>query len=89
MKNTLAPNQKLIDWMRDIRRTLHQYPELGFEEFRTAQLITEKLDELCIEYRSDVARTGVLASIGPEDGVGVIALRADMDALPVEEKTGL
>ncbi|MFC1513288.1 M20 family metallopeptidase, partial [Thermodesulfobacteriota bacterium] len=89
MNSTFSPSQQLKEWMRNIRRTLHQYPELGFEEFRTAQLIAEKLDELAIPYRTEVARTGVLATLGPEDGAGTIALRADMDGLPVEEKTGL
>lgn len=83
------PSQQLSAWMRDIRRTLHQYPELGFEEFRTAQLIADKLAELSIPCRTGIARTGVLATLGPDEGTGVIALRADMDALPVEEKTGL
>ncbi len=89
MNTTFIPSHKLNQWMRDIRRTLHQYPELGFEEFQTAQLITEKLDELSIPYRTNIAKTGLLANIGSEDGVGTIALRADLDALPIIEKTGL
>lgn len=89
MNTTFNTSQDLKYWMRDIRRTLHEYPELGFEEFRTAQLIADKLNELSISYRAGVAQTGIIACLGPENGVGTIALRADMDALPIEEKTGL
>ena len=89
MNANILPSQLISDWMREIRRTLHQYPELAFEEVRTGRLIAEKLEELSIPYRADIAKTGHTASLGPEDGTGIIALRADMDALPVEEKTGL
>ena len=86
----------LVDWMVDIRRTIHQYPELANEEHRTQKYITEKLDELGISYRNNTVRTGLVATIGPsaagadtEKDLPCVALRADMDALPVEEKTGL
>ena len=86
----LTPDDTLIAWMRNIRREIHQYPELAFEEKRTAGLICDKLDELGIAYRKDVGGTGVVARINAESqDKPCIALRADMDALPIEEKTGL
>jgi amidohydrolase len=65
------------------RRDLHQHPELFFQEFRTAKKITEHLDDLGIEYATGIAKTGVVAHLG--EGAPVIALRADMDALPIYE----
>jgi hippurate hydrolase len=88
-------DNNLVDWMVDIRRTIHQYPELANEEHRTQQFIAEKLDELGISYRNDTVHTGLIATLGSsstvdtENNFPCIALRADMDALPVQEKTGL
>lgn len=65
------------------RRDLHQHPELFFQEIRTAKKITAQLDELGIEYTTGAAKTGVVAHLG--EGAPVIALRADMDALPIQE----
>lgn len=81
---TLQP--KVVAWRRDI----HAHPELGNREFRTARLIAEHLRGLGIEVRTGIAGTGVVGVLrGGQPGSGVIALRADMDALPVEERTGL
>ncbi|MDH7488699.1 MAG: amidohydrolase [Anaerolineae bacterium] len=73
--------------LRDIRRQLHRWPELGFQEFQTANLIAETLSSLGVPFRSGIGRTGIVASLG--SGAPTIALRADMDALPIQEKTGL
>jgi amidohydrolase len=74
-----------------IRRDIHEHPELGFEEVRTSNLIKKFLDNEGIPYES-VASTGVCAVIKGE-GIGdnkkTIALRADMDALPIQDKKGL
>ncbi|MDJ0753875.1 MAG: M20 family metallopeptidase [Ardenticatenaceae bacterium] len=67
-----------------IRRTIHQNPELGFEEFETAGLVSETLHKLDIEHQTGVGRTGVVARIGNGSGP-VIGIRADMDALPIQE----
>jgi amidohydrolase len=69
-----------------IRRHLHQHPELSLQEHATARFITEKLDEYGIEYQPGIAGTGILAVIrGAKSGEKVLALRADMDALPITE----
>jgi amidohydrolase len=70
-----------------IRRDLHQHPELAYQEVRTAGVVAEELRALGARVRTGVGRTGVVADLGPE-GPGRIALRADMDALPVQEETG-
>ncbi|MCK4910990.1 MAG: amidohydrolase, partial [Thermodesulfovibrionales bacterium] len=73
-----------------LRRKIHKYPEPAFEERRTAAVITGYLDKLGIPYRAGLGGTGVVARLG--DGGSnfpTIALRADMDALPIQEKTGL
>lgn len=90
MPMTLTPDAELIQWMQDIRREIHQYPELAFEEKRTAQLICKKLEEIGIPYSHGIGKTGVLGRLGFESQLkNCVALRADMDGLPIEEKTGL
>lgn len=70
------------------RRHLHANPELSFEEFNTSQFIKKKLDELGISYTS-MADTGVVALIeGAKPSSNIVALRADMDALPITEVDG-
>ncbi len=80
---------ELFEWMRKIRRHLHQSPELSFQEFKTAAYICEKLSELGISSQPGVAGTGVIAEIGPAESDWIIGLRADMDSLPIVERTGL
>ena len=67
---------------------LHRHPELSFQETRTAGIVTQKLTELGLEFVEGLGKTGVATSIVNGEGP-VIWLRADMDALPVEERTGL
>ncbi|ADK99945.1 amidohydrolase [Brevundimonas subvibrioides] len=80
-------NAEVVAWRRD----LHQHPELGLAETRTAAFVAERLKAMGIEVREGVGRTGVVGVLrgtgtGPQR---VVALRADMDALPVLEATGL
>jgi metal-dependent amidase/aminoacylase/carboxypeptidase family protein len=80
---------RVIEWRRDI----HQHPELGNREFRTSKLIAEYLASIGYEVKTGVARTGVVAVLrggrAPATGGPVVALRADMDALPVTELVDL
>lgn len=70
-----------------VRRHLHQHPELSFQEYKTADFIAEKLSALNIPFQKDVAGTGIVAIIkGKNPYIKCIALRADMDALPITEK---
>ncbi|GFE81774.1 N-acyl-L-amino acid amidohydrolase [Steroidobacter agaridevorans] len=80
-----AIEQQVIAWRRDI----HQHPELSNRETRTAALVARHLQSLGIEVRTGVAKTGVVGVLKGAKPGRVIALRADMDALPVEEQTGL
>ena len=79
---------EITAWRRDI----HENPELLFETTRTSQFVTDRLAEFgCDEIVTGIGRTGVVALIkGRSDSKGkVVGLRADMDALPIEEATGL
>lgn len=76
---------KVIDWRRDI----HAHPELGNREFRTARLVADHLRALGMEVRTGVAHTGVVGLLRGGQPGPTVALRADMDALPVTEETGL
>ncbi|ALL13710.1 amidohydrolase [Caulobacter henricii] len=80
-----AAQPKVIAWRRD----LHQNPELGNQEVRTAALVAKELKALGFEVREGVGKTGVVGILKGGKPGKVVALRADMDALPVEEKTGL
>ncbi len=80
---------ELFTWMQGIRQHLHRNPELSFQEYKTAAYICEKLSELGIDSQAGVAGTGVLAEIGPANSDWIVGLRADMDALPIAEATGL
>ena len=66
------------------RRDFHQYPELSFQEYRTAETISKHLESFGIEHRTGVGKTGIVGEIVFGDGP-TIALRADMDALPIQE----
>lgn len=71
----------------NIRRHIHQHPELSFEEYETSGFITRKLDEYGIAYKNNYVKTGIIGTItGKNPGKKTIALRADMDALPVTEQ---
>ncbi len=84
-----AIDPKVQECMVALRRDLHQHPELSWEETRTAAKVCQFLDRLHIPYRSGIAGTGIVATIPGRHEGPFIALRADMDALPIAEETGL
>ena len=81
--------RRLLPRMRDWRRELHRNPELSNHEEKTREIVTSALKGLGIPFRTYKGFYGVLAQVGPKQGRPVVALRADMDALPVTERTGL
>src|SRR3954447_467192 len=72
-----------------IRRDIHAHPELGLEEYRTADLVARKLEEWGIEVHRGIGKTGVVGVLRNGNGQDAVGLRADMDALPILEATGL
>jgi amidohydrolase len=91
----IAPNvvvrhkvAELAEAVIALRRTLHQWPELGFQEARTSALVAEYLQALGIEVRTGIGQTGVLGMLRGEGEGRTVLLRADMDGLPIEEANG-
>jgi amidohydrolase len=75
--------------LETIRRDIHAHPELGLQEHRTADLVARKLEEWGIEVHRGVGQTGVVGVLRSGNGQATVGLRADMDALPILEATGL
>ena len=84
-RRTAAVLPKVVAWRRDI----HEHPELSNRETRTAKLVAEHLKALGLEVRTEVAHTGVVGILKGGRPGPVVALRADMDALPVTEEVDL
>jgi amidohydrolase len=81
--------QRIEPGLIEVRRDIHAHPELGFEEIRTAGVVARELTRLGIPHQTAVGRTGVVGLIQGGRPGPVLAIRADMDALPIEEKSGL
>jgi amidohydrolase len=83
----LTEAQEIYDEIVSIRRDLHQHPELGFQEVRTARIVAEKLGTLGYEVVTGVGKTGVVGLLsGGQAGERTVLLRFDMDALPIQEE---
>jgi amidohydrolase len=81
----LELSKKFYPEIRDVRRHLHKFPELSFQEFETSGFIGSKLDEWGVSYRKGIVKTGIVAELEGRSSGRVIAFRADMDALPITE----
>ncbi len=81
--------EALLNEIADMRRELHQIPELAFEEMKTMYFIENYLISLGVQYERNVVGTGVIAYFPGKSGKNTIAFRADMDALSVEEKNNI
>ena len=73
------------DWLVEIRRKIHRHPELGFEEIETSQLVSEYLEKFGFRVDKGLAKTGIVGLLEGKDPGKTVAIRADMDALPMEE----
>ena len=79
LKQSHAISEELIEWRRDF----HMHPELGFELHRTSKIVADELEKMGYRVKRGVGKTGVVAEIG--EGGKMVAIRADMDGLPVDE----
>lgn len=87
---TIELIESYVDEMVAIRHDIHEHPEVGFEEVRTSQIVADKLTSWGIEVHRNIGKTGVVGVIHGAKGPGrTIGLRADMDALPMDELTNL
>ncbi len=84
--NLLHRAERLQDTLVALRRKIHAHPEYGFEEYETARLVSGSLKELGARVREGIAKTGVMGELG--QGAPIVAIRSDMDALPIIEATG-
>ncbi len=92
MENQIAKKIKNISnqifpGLVKLRRELHQYPELAFNEFKTSERVTKELKKLGIQVKRGIAKTGVVGVLNVKKKGKTVALRADMDALPLLEQT--
>ena len=80
LKQAHAISEELIEWRRDF----HMHPEIGFELHRTSKIVADELEKMGYRVKRGVGKTGIVAEIG--DGGKLVAIRADMDALPILEQ---
>jgi amidohydrolase len=85
LRNTIA---EMKDWVVDVRRTIHMTPELGFEEVETSKLVSQWLEKFGFEVKRGVAKTGVIGLLRGKQPGKTVAIRADMDCLPMDEPVG-
>ena len=78
-----------LEYVIGLRRELHQYPEIGFDLPKTLALVRRELDKLGVPYTEEFGKSSIVATINPECKGVTIGIRGDMDALPMQEETGL
>jgi amidohydrolase len=88
MKDFYTQAKELFIYSQSMRRDFHMHPELGFQEVRTAGIVAKELQNLGLEVTTGIGKTGVVAMIEGSRPGPTLLLRADMDALPIIEKTG-
>jgi amidohydrolase len=86
-KTIKAISKRIFPRLVKLRREFHQYPELSFNEFKTSERVAKELRKLRIPIKSGIAKTGVVGLLTGKKKDKTVALRADMDALPIEEQT--
>ncbi|HZX68395.1 MAG TPA: M20/M25/M40 family metallo-hydrolase, partial [Candidatus Elarobacter sp.] len=86
---TIAVPADVVDEVIATRRDLHAHPELGFEEHRTSALVAERLNALGYEVHTGIGQTGVVGVVRGTRPGKTIMLRADMDALPIDEENAV
>ena len=88
MNNLKKEVQALEEELIDLRRDFHMHPELGYEEVRTSQIVYDYLTDLGLEVKR-VAKTGIVGLLRGKESGKTVMLRADLDAIPQNEKTNL
>ena len=92
----MRPHQHILDWLSDVasdlyavRQDIHAHPELGFEENRTSALVAQSLKDWGFEVHTGIGHTGVVGVLRNGSSPRTLGIRADMDALPIIENTGV
>ncbi len=88
MADFISEAQSLFEYTRSLRRDFHSHPELGFHEIRTSGIVAQELNKLGLEFTGGIAGTGIIALLEGARPGPVILVRADMDALSIQEETG-
>ncbi len=89
VQEILARAKDVHDYVVQMRRDFHKYPETGFLETRTSGVIAEELKRMGISVQTDIAKTGIVGTLPIPDAKKTVAFRADMDALPITEENCL
>lgn len=89
MSSRRAQIEQLVEPLVSFRQDIHQHPELAYDEHRTAAKVINELEKLGLDIHTGIGETGVVASLKVGNSTRTIGLRADMDALPMQEQTGL
>ena len=77
----------LFPYTQEMRRDFHKHPEVGFQEKRTAKIVSKELRRMGLKFNSGIGKTGIVGLLGGKNEGPVILVRADMDALPIQEET--